>query len=570
MYEQSRGMSLVDVVVGTAITLIIFLALFGILRTSLMISAVSKAKAGATAIAESQMEYVRSLQYDVIGTVGGIPAGSIPQYATTTDNGITFVTRTYITYVDDAKDGSAGSDSNGIITDYKRIKVSTSYTLKEREREVVLVSNAVPPGIETTNGGGTLRVDVVDALGDVLSGATVRIINTDTSPAIDFTTFSDIGGTVFLPGAPTSTEYQIFTSKSGYSSAQTHERDAANPNPTPGYLTVVQNQTTSSTFAIDVLASFILRTLFPASEEEFLDTFVDAVHIQSLSNTAVVTGSIDLGTDVGGYVASGSALSIPIAPSTISEWGSLNASISNPALTTLTLQVLDGTNTLVPDIVLPGNSTGFSTFPVSLSGVSTTTYPSLVLRGNLGTGNPLATPSINEWSVSYEVNALPAPNVAFEMTGSKTIGSTSGGAPIYKTEVAEETDAEGIISLDLEWDSYVFQLTGYDVIDACGTPPYILAPGEDRDVSLYLGDATANYLLVSVEDVAGVPVEGASITITRTGFSDTVSSSVCGTGYFGGITASTYDISVTKTGYSPKSYEDVSVAGQTFYETTFD
>lgn len=55
-----RGMSLVDVIVGTALILIVFLALLGLLRASLLISSSSKAKAGATAIATTQMEYIRS------------------------------------------------------------------------------------------------------------------------------------------------------------------------------------------------------------------------------------------------------------------------------------------------------------------------------------------------------------------------------------------------------------------------------------------------------------------------------------------------------------------------------
>ena len=115
MYAQrTRGMSLVEVVVGVALMLIVFLALFGVLRASLILSTLAKAEAGATAIAETQMEYLRGLTYDSLGTVHGIPAGVVPQDATTTEDGIPYATYTFISYVDDPADGTGASDTNGI------------------------------------------------------------------------------------------------------------------------------------------------------------------------------------------------------------------------------------------------------------------------------------------------------------------------------------------------------------------------------------------------------------------------------------------------------------------------
>ncbi|MDP2815231.1 MAG: hypothetical protein Q8O19_00955, partial [Rectinemataceae bacterium] len=166
-----RGMSLIDVIIGIALILIVFLGLLGLLRASLLISSSSKAKAGATAIAITQMEYIRSLSYDSVGTIGGIPAGPVEQYATTTMNGIPYAVRTLVQYVDDAKDGSGAGDTNGIPTDYKRVRVATTYQFRGEERQIVIVSNVVPPSIETTAGGGTLRVNVVDAIGAPVAGA---------------------------------------------------------------------------------------------------------------------------------------------------------------------------------------------------------------------------------------------------------------------------------------------------------------------------------------------------------------------------------------------------------------
>ena len=171
--HPSRGMSLVDVLVGIALILIVFLALMGLLRASLPVSSSSKAKAGATTVAMTQMEYLRSLSYNDIGTVGGIPAGAVPQYATTTFNGIPYGVRTFVQYVDDPADGSGSGDSNGIITDYKRVRVTITYTFRGTEREVGIVSTIAPQGIESTVGGGTLLVNLVDAVGAPVPGASV-------------------------------------------------------------------------------------------------------------------------------------------------------------------------------------------------------------------------------------------------------------------------------------------------------------------------------------------------------------------------------------------------------------
>ena len=77
-----KGFGLIDVIVGIALMLIMFLALFGVLRASLMLSTLSKAKASAVELASTQMEYLRGLSYDSLGTVSGIPAGAAAQTTT--------------------------------------------------------------------------------------------------------------------------------------------------------------------------------------------------------------------------------------------------------------------------------------------------------------------------------------------------------------------------------------------------------------------------------------------------------------------------------------------------------
>lgn len=480
-----RGVSLVDVVVGSALFLVIFIALFGILRASIAVSGLSKLKAAATSIATSQLEYIRSLEYNAIGTQGGIPSGFIPQNATTTQAGLEFSLRTYIVYADDPGDGEGVADSNGITTDYKRVKVEVTYTVEGVTRNVTLLTNVVPPGIETTVGGGTLRINVVDAYGAPVTGATVRVYNETVAPSIDVSTFSDSTGTVLFGGAPASTDYEIYISKDGYSEAQTYERDATNVNPTPGYLTVAESQTTTGTFAIDLLSTFTLRTLSPIEDAVFYDSFADDTKLTNLSNTVVSGDALVLAGGAGTYVSSGTARASSTAPTYLASWVSASSTLSAPLGSTAVFRITDEAGTPLPDAVLAGNSSGFSSF-VDLSGISTTTYPALRLEAVLTSSDPLVTPSILDWELGYTHGPLPLPNVSITLTGGKTVGSDTGGIPLYKTSIATTTDETGQRVLTLEWDSYTVSIPSYTIVSPSPFVPYEVLPNTVVDAPIIL------------------------------------------------------------------------------------
>jgi hypothetical protein len=565
-----RGMTLIDVIVGTALMLIIFLALFGLLRANILLTSMAKTRAGATAVANAQMEYIRSLPYDSIGTVGGIPSGLIPQNATTTLNGLNYRVRTFIEYVDDPADGVGAADSNSISTDYKRVKIAVTYSVRGAGKEIDLVSTQVPPSIETVTNGGTLQIHVVNATGVNVPGATVRVVNASTTPTVDVTTFTDSSGYVSLPGAATSTQYQVYVSKTGYSSAQTYVRDTTNQNPNPGYFTVVKNQTTSGTFAIDLLATFSLRTLFPIAPSIVFDTFSTAIRLSATTNTVVSGGAVTLqnGGPVTGYALSGSVVSTTTEPAYLSTWVNASTTVSTPAGTSVLFHIRDASGALLPESALPGNAAGFSTSPINLSAVSTSTYPSLMISADLATNATTTTPSVQDWAIGYTAGPTPVPNIPFTLTGSKTTGSSGAFVPIYKTVVSTTTSSTGARSLSLEWDSYGLSLSTYDVIDACTPPSFSLSPGSSGESLLYLGPATTNALLVTVLDSAGAIVPGATVTLSRTGYTKSVVTGSCGTAYFGAQTAASDTLTITKTGYTGTN-TTLTPTGHLFYVMSF-
>ena len=271
----------------------------------------------------------------------------------------------------------------------------------------------------------------------------------------------------------------------------------------------------------------------------------------------------------GGYALSGSADGIPVTPARLVSWTSASSTRSLPTGTTARLQVLDGSGVVLPDGVLPGNSAGFDSFPVSLSGIATSTYSSLALRALLTTTSTTTTSSVLDWRLDYTVGPTPVPNVAFTLSGAKTIGSTGAGVPLYKTTVNATTDASGVRALSLEWDTYKLSVAGYDTVDACAPPLYVLAPGVTYSHALYVGTRTTNAALVSVHNNLGAPVQGASVTLSRTGYTKSVTTTSCGTAYFGALTDDSYSITATKPGFTDVTYTNVPVSGHLFYDAVF-
>tara|TARA_B100000508_G_scaffold60333_1_gene47413 strand:- start:427913 stop:429649 length:1737 start_codon:yes stop_codon:yes gene_type:complete len=564
----TRGLSLVDVIVGIALLLIIFMALFGMFRASIALTAAAKARSGATSLATEQMEYVRSITYANTGTVGGIPAGLIDPEFTTILNGKEYTTRTFVQYIDDPADGLDGADVTGIITDYKKIKVDVTYDLNGTQKSVSLVSNRTPKGIETSEGGGNLRINVIDALGASVSSAQVRIQNPDTVPTVDVTTFTGSGGYVFLPGAATSTGYRITVSKSGYSSAQTYDQDAVNVSPNPGHLTVVEAATTASTFPVDILSTLRVQTWEQIASVFVEDVFFSSSNIAVASSTEVTGGDLVLTNTLGVYDTDGLAQSTSTSPTYLSAWSLFQATSTKPAGTTITYQILYdnvGTPTVLPDAVLSGNEAGFTASTIDLSGIATSTYDTLYIRANMQTNDTAVTPEIGEWRLAYDSGPVPIPNVSFTLEGSKSIGENSSGGEIKKHTINAATGPAGWNEiLNIEWDGYTLATTGYDIAELCSPDDLAINPNTTNTINAYLESDSTHSLRVTVRDELQGFVEDADVSLTRTGYLGDKTTSACGQTYFGGLgNFNDYDVSVSKSGFITEILEDNVVSGDT-------
>src|SRR3989338_595469 len=199
-YSRSRGVTLIDTLVGSALLLVVFVGISGVFKLSVDIVSNNKARAGAIALADERMEYVRSRDYSSIGTVGGIPSGTIAQSETVALNGISYTRRTTVLYADDPYDGIGSADtlpaSAPTFLDYKVVRVDVAWDSRQGARHITLVTRVEPPnGIETAcTQCGTLAISVYNAVTQPVSNAQVRVVNTGTNPAIDITTYTNTSG----------------------------------------------------------------------------------------------------------------------------------------------------------------------------------------------------------------------------------------------------------------------------------------------------------------------------------------------------------------------------------------
>ena len=563
----SRGVSLIDTLVGTALMLVIFLGIAGAIQLSLDVVTNNKARAGAIALANERMEYIRSLAYASVGTVGGIPSGTLAQTETTTMNGITYTRRTFIEYSDDSKDGTGGADTNGITADYKAAKVSVSWTSRTGERSVAVVTR-----IESLNGMeiactppcGTLALAVVDSQSQPVSNAQVAIVNSGTG--VNLNTYSDTSGIASFIGSPAGSGYQITVTKAGYSTSQTYSATSQNTGPNPAHLTVSNNQTTSYTFGIDTLGQKTVNTYIPILAATWTDPFANSSLIATTSNTTISGGEARL-DGAAPYPEEGTLQSVSIAPTYLALWKQLSWTDAEPSGTSAVYHVYNsGGTSLIPDSQLPGNSAGFTESPISLSGVSTSTYTGIRLGATLSSDST-DTSTITDWNVSYDYGPQPLPNIPFTLRGAKTIGTGPSGT-LYKYDVAQNSGAGASLTIpNLEWDLYsiiINSSTGYNVSSACNPQPESLAAGASQTSSIFLLPATTNSMLVDVRSsLTGALLPNASVRLRRTGYDTTVQTDSCGQAFFSGLSASNYQVTVTMSGYTTYDNTAVSVSGAT-------
>lgn len=571
--RTTKGMSLVELLVAIALISLVFGAIMASFQVVASLIGSSKAYAGAISLANERIEYIRSLPYNSIGTIAGIPEGPIPQTGTTTINGREYLERVVIEYIDDDGDGTGASDTNGILADYKRIKVEYSWDENGKTKVVSLISNIVPRGIETTAGGGTLVVNVFDAAVQPLQGAEVRIYNDTGTTTIDTVRYTNASGIAMFAGAPALANYQITVTDAGYSTDQTYSATTTNPNPTTPHVAVIESQVSTMNFQIDALSDLTVVTIGIPTTGDHSESFTDASGTTVLTNTQIMGGEVLLSGAPGTFASAGEMRSITYAPADFDTWDVLLVESNTPADTSVVVQLYDASSStdplLIPDSDLPGNAVGFtgSVIPLSLDGDQ---YPALMVGASLTSSDSATSSSIASFELQFTEDRPVLAHIPFSLVGAKSIGLDASSQPIYKYANSFTTDSNGeTILTDLEWDSYSVSVTdtAYDIAEACENIPYSLDPGVSETLTLTLSPARTHSFRVRVEDIQGDPIPNASVTLSRPGFTETEETSLCGQHFFnsGIAEGDDYTLEVEADGYVTRSIVELPISGSTTY-----
>ena len=273
---MKNGFTLIETLIGIAILAIVMLGIYGIFQGSLRMVNSSRARLTAQMLVNQKLEEARNIPYNKIGTVGGIPSGTITEETEITRNGINFTVKTTVVYIDDPFDGISPDDT--LPNDYKRVKVKADWS-GIFSGTLSGFTDISPKGAEQAAGSGTLSIICFDASGIGIPQANVYLKNDDVVPAIEANYLTDDNGQLTLAGAPESVEaYQITLSKDGYSTDRTYGEDEVE-DPVKIHSSVAEGKLTEISFAIDKLSIFNINVV---SEETGLPISNIPFHLQGL------------------------------------------------------------------------------------------------------------------------------------------------------------------------------------------------------------------------------------------------------------------------------------------------
>lgn len=254
----SSGFTLIETIVGVAVFVLIATASYQAYISLFKIINQNQYKIAALNLANEQFEIIRNLPYSDVGIPGSIPSGKIPHTQTLVRSNITFTVTTTIRNIDQPFDGQIGSTTNDLSpADNKVVEVEVSCSTCGSFTSITLTTNVAPKNLETASTNGALVIKVFDSNGVPVADASVHIVNAQVTPNIVIDDVTNVDGVLQVVDAPPGVDaYQITVTKSGYSTDRTYTPGAVgNPTPTKPHATVILQQLTQVSFAIDRLST---------------------------------------------------------------------------------------------------------------------------------------------------------------------------------------------------------------------------------------------------------------------------------------------------------------------------
>lgn len=253
-----RGTSLIDLLISIGIIALLFGGIYLVYFSILTSIGNINVRTAASAAISSEIETIRNLPYASVGTVGGVPAGVIPQTQAVAFGNYSLSLHTTILSIDDPFDGTVnGNPLDFNPNDYKLVSIEATCAACDGAFDELVTTTVAPKNLESATAVGTLILSALDANGNPLSQANVHLVNASVTPSIDFTDTTNASGILEVIGVPTSSQnYAVTVTKAGYSTDRTYTVGApSNPDPLKPHLSALAQTVTNASFAIDRLSS---------------------------------------------------------------------------------------------------------------------------------------------------------------------------------------------------------------------------------------------------------------------------------------------------------------------------
>jgi prepilin-type N-terminal cleavage/methylation domain-containing protein len=261
-FKKQKGFTLVEVVVGTALFLVIALAGYQAYVSLFKLLSANQYKILALNLMNEQFEIARNMSYSDVGIVDGIPEGKIPYEQNLTRGGVDFLVTATIRNIDQEFDGTIGGTPNDLSpADNKFVQFSVLCATCGLEA-ITMSTNIAPKNLETASTNGALFITVFDANGVPVQGASVHIENNATTSPIVIDDVTDEDGRLQIVDVPPAARaYEITVTKTGYTTDQTYASTVSNPTPTKPHATVALQQVTQVSFQIDLLSTLTIDSM---------------------------------------------------------------------------------------------------------------------------------------------------------------------------------------------------------------------------------------------------------------------------------------------------------------------
>lgn len=264
-FNNNLGYSLIEILLALLFIVVLTYLIIGSFLNLMKIILSAKINLQILSALENEMEIIRVLNYENIGIVNGWPRGILPQEKIIDYHNLEIKVNYYIRNIDDPSDGTISGNPNDLApADYKLVElegICLNCTVKTKKQ--VLTTIIAPKNLESSTRNGSLFIKVIDASGQPVPQANVKVINNATSPPIIIEDLTNNQGMLQLIDIPPGTNvYEIFVSKENYSSDRSYPPgNEQNPNPIIPHQTVLEQTLTNVSFQIDKLANLFIKTI---------------------------------------------------------------------------------------------------------------------------------------------------------------------------------------------------------------------------------------------------------------------------------------------------------------------